>query len=140
MKIIIIFLFGIFFFIFFISYASEPSSDINPPNKIPIEQIKVYQSHITIGEKNVKYGILPDTGSMLPTLPSNSTIFWVAEFNELNIGDIVMTNKSEDCRVTHRIIAINEGIYTLKGDNNQYPDNCIYERKDIYALIVGVIY
>ena len=121
--------------------CSVNAGDLSIPNKITSGSIKVYNDKMTIEKNGINWGKLPDTGSMLPALPHNSTIIWVTDFNELSVGDIVMTNLTEgNCRVTHRIIVINGEDYVLKGDNNPIPDNCNIKRENIYALIVGVIY
>ena len=109
--------------------------------KINSNDIQFFKDKIIITKNSIHLGILPDTGSMLPTLPSNSTIIWLTDFDKVEIGDIVMAKSSDGrCNVTHRILQIKNNDYILKGDNNLIQDPCIYKRENIYALIIGVIY
>lgn len=114
-------------------------------NKISMQKIVGYHSNIIINEEGLSYGIVPDTGSMLPAIPHNSTILFKKDFDEIKVGDIVQANNGDDnCKVLHRVIKITEKdnkiIYTTQGDNNRVADSCIFEEKDIKSVIVGVIY
>ncbi len=65
------------------------------------------------------------TGSMEPTISSNSTIIFDQNFNydNLEIGDIIVYYNDEDSvYVIHRIIENTDSGYVTKGDNNPIAD------------------
>ena len=110
-----------------------------PQSRISIDQISVTPLEVTINQRGLHYGILPSTGSMLPALPSGSTVLFHNDVEDVRVGDIVQADNGI-CAVTHRIYSINNGSYILKGDNNPIPDPCLYAQEDIKSIIVGVIY
>lgn len=63
------------------------------------------------------------TGSMENTLHVNDCII-VKRTNDFKVGDIV-TYKSEDSYVTHRIVEINDNYVVTKGDANAINDPAI---------------
>ena len=76
-----------------------------------------------------------DTGSMEPTISQNDIII-IKKSNEYEIDDIV-TFKTDDDYITHRIVTkIGEKIIT-KGDANNARDVAI-EKKDIIGKVVSI--
>jgi signal peptidase len=60
------------------------------------------------------------TGSMVPTIPINSSIITIPS-TQYNVGDVI-TFKREPLTVTHRIYAIKDGNFITKGDANKIAD------------------
>ncbi len=73
------------------------------------------------------------TGSMEPTFPVGSVVYYhKCDFDELQVGDAI-TFKAEDSLVTHRITTINGLSRTVvtKGDNNDTEDPVPVEEDEI---------
>lgn len=73
------------------------------------------------------------SGSMEPTLPIGSVIYYTAvEESELKVGDVITfrPNGGENM-VTHRIHAVHDNKYETKGDANEVADPALLEYKDI---------
>jgi len=64
--------------------------------------------------------------SMLPAIDGNVLVLKEpASREDLNVGDVVVFNRAEygdDAMTNHRIIALSEGGYIIKGDNNAEAD------------------
>lgn len=73
------------------------------------------------------------SGSMEPTFPVGSIVYYHAcKFDELKAGDVV-TFKAENSLVTHRIVVVNGISRTVntKGDNNPSEDPVPVEEDEI---------
>lgn len=76
------------------------------------------------------FGIQPyivESGSMSPEIETGSICFInkKADYNEMNVGDIIAFKLDTGAFVTHRIYAITEEGFTTKGDANLVIDNVI---------------
>ena len=73
------------------------------------------------------FGIRPyvvRTGSMEPAIPVGSVCF-VNEntgLDEVKVGDVISFRKGAEMLVTHRVVKIEDGKYTTKGDANNTND------------------
>lgn len=78
------------------------------------------------------------TGSMEPTLKVNGiVIIKEAEYDEINIDDIIMY-EIDDKMITHRVVDISdEGIRT-KGDNNNVQDAYLLQPENIRGKAVAI--
>lgn len=73
------------------------------------------------------------TGSMKPTFPVGSIVYYhKCNFEDLQVGDAI-TFKAEDSLVTHRITTVNGLSRTVvtKGDNNDTEDPVPVEENEI---------
>ena len=64
------------------------------------------------------------TGSMEPAIPVHSLCF-VNEnvtLSSISVGDVISFRAGEDLLVTHRVVEINGGEYTTRGDANNADD------------------
>ncbi|MDE2860683.1 MAG: hypothetical protein OYI31_07425 [Chloroflexota bacterium] len=114
---------------------------------------------VSQAELNQKAGFLEATnyacsGSMLPALSCEDTTYLVDARDTsvtLAVGDIVtyrIDDELESCinlpgwesgdLIEHRIIAIDEDQYQLKGDNNSLPDPCWVPRANIIDFVVAL--
>ncbi len=96
----------------------------------------------TINIGNEQFILFRGEGSsMSPTFPDNALVI-VQEINKTNItiGDVI-TYRSTNRYVTHRIIKIKNGKYLTRGDNVNYgfSDSWIDE-KDVVGKVIGVLY
>ncbi len=73
------------------------------------------------------------TGSMAPTINQNDIIV-VKRYDNYEVGDIV-TFKSDNEYITHRIVTVNENNYVTKGDANNAKDVAITKDKVIGKVI-----
>lgn len=79
------------------------------------------------------------SGSMTPTYPVGSVIYYHAcNFEELTVGDAI-TFRAGDSLVTHRITTINKdsGTVVTKGDNNETEDPNPVEANEIVGKATG---
>lgn len=76
------------------------------------------------------FGIQPyvvESGSMQPTIETGSVCFInkKADYNEMQVGDIIAFKINTGASATHRISAITEDGFETKGDANNSIDNVI---------------
>lgn len=79
-------------------------------------------------------GYVIETGSMEPTIPIGSVVY--VKENDLKLNDIV-TYKSNDKLMTHRIVGVDEMNRTLitKGDANKYNDDYKVSVSDVLGKV-----
>lgn len=77
------------------------------------------------------------SGSMQPKIKVGDVVI-IKNSNNYKINDII-TFKDEDSYVTHRIIKINNGKITTKGDFNNKKDDKIIKTKDVVGKVILVI-
>lgn len=80
--------------------------------------------------------VLVLTGSMEPTLKTNSVaIVKKINYNEVKKDDILMY-KIEDKVITHRVIEKNKNEIITKGDNNQSKDAYLIKKENVKGIVV----
>jgi len=81
------------------------------------------------------------TGSMRPFLQKRASVIFIKpNIEDIKVGDVI-TFECDDKNIVHRVIKIEDGIYTTKGDNNNIEDSkCIIKFEDIMGRVVGVLY
>lgn len=64
------------------------------------------------------------TGSMEPAIHTGSVVFvnQRTELSEIKVGDVISFRKGGEMLVTHRVVKIEDGKYTTKGDANNTND------------------
>lgn len=78
------------------------------------------------------------TGSMEPTLRVNGVvIIKKAEYDEINIDDIVMY-EIDDKMITHRVVEITDDGIRTKGDNNNVQDAYLLQPENIRGKAVSI--
>lgn len=91
---------------------------------ILIDPLSAYQNYIIFK--------VP-TESMLPTIKPVSVVV-VNKGTKCAVGDIVAYKNVENKVVVHRIVSIENGMVTTKGDNNKDKDKMFYK-----SLIIGKV-
>ena len=84
--------------------------------------------------------------SMEPAIPTHSLLI-EKEYQQgevLLVGDVVsfypdVESSYSSLRITHRIVEINDGVITTKGDNNEIADPYTLDCSDVSAKVVGTI-
>ncbi len=120
----------------------------SPADRLPIENIRVYEDRVVLNISGAMPVILADTNSMDPIADTDATILVIRPMSmrDIHIGDIVgyRCQNCDDRLVMHRVVGItqdNQGVrYTLKGDNNPEPDAEQVSFEQIETLVVGIIY
>ena len=83
---------------------------------------------------------ISNSGSMHPTVSDNSQAIEIKPIKaEIYVGDIIVY-VCNDVKIMHRVVKIENGIYTTKGDNNFNADSCTPTFEDIKWKVVGIIY
>lgn len=92
----------------------------------------VYVSYLVInskknGQEVYVFGYKPYmilTGSMEPKIKQYGLVIVEKnDFNDIKVGDIISFNMPGiDKHVCHRVVSIDNGVITTKGDNNHKPD------------------
>lgn len=77
------------------------------------------------------------SGSMQPKIKVGDVVI-IKNSNNYNINDII-TFKDEGSYITHRIIKIDNGKITTKGDFNNKKDDKIIKMKDVVGKVILVI-
>lgn len=90
------------------------------------------------------YGIQPyvvETGSMEPTIHAGSVCFINrrAQYEDMQVGDVIAFELDSGAFVTHRIKSISESGFETKGDANNAADNVITTKdnfigKNVYSI------
>ncbi len=131
-----------------IETVNTPRTNISPSHYINKSQILVYDDKIVLNIPNASwFNVLP-TGSMLPTLGSNSYAFGinVTSPKDITVGDIIIykVNDTSNESIVHRITNIssdsNGTYYSLWGDNNRIMDKIKVRLENIKYKIVGLVY
>lgn len=118
-------------------------------NKSPADHFSEEQVQRLLLSLNLLYDqqyemgrILP-TGSMRPFIDSEHHSIWinVTSINELQVGDVIVFDVDEtNVSILHRIIKIDNGIITTKGDNNLPRDNYNLTIENVLGKVVAVLY
>lgn len=75
---------------------------------------------------------------MYPTIKKGNLIYYKnINKDKLKVGDIV-TYKTNNYTITHRIYSINNNLYTTKGDNNNTIDNKEISYNDILGKVSNI--
>lgn len=88
--------------------------------------------------------VLVLTGSMEPYMMTNGIALTkeVDSLDDIAVGDVVTYNVNNDngkkLLITHRIIAIDDGLIYTKGDNNNVDDGFPLTIDNVEAKVVGV--
>ena len=77
------------------------------------------------------------SGSMQPKIKVGDVVI-IKNSNNYNINDII-TFKDDGSYITHRIIKIDNGKITTKGDFNNKKDDKIIKTKDVVGKVILVI-
>ena len=77
------------------------------------------------------------SGSMQPKIKVGDVVI-IKNSNNYNINDVI-TFKDEGSYITHRIIKIDNGKITTKGDFNNKKDDKIIKTKDVVGKVILVI-
>ena len=101
----------------------------------------------TTGEQAFLFGYRPAlilTGSMEPYMMTRSLCMTqeITSPDDVEVGDVVSyhvnTNDGQTLRITHRVIAIENGLYYTKGDNNKVADGYALPFENLEAEVIGV--
>lgn len=77
--------------------------------------------------------------SMEPTYKEKSIIYYKSvNENEIRVGDIITFKGSKNELISHRVMEINNGLITTKGDANSIEDINKVEYKDIYGKNINI--
>lgn len=80
------------------------------------------------------------TESMEPTIKAKSYVL-VKETKNVKVGDIVVYKSNKNnMYIIHRIININNGVYTFQGDNNPAIDDEDVSINQIYGVYIKDVY
>lgn len=88
--------------------------------------------------------IMVQTGSMEPYIMTNGLALTkiVNSVEELEEGDVISYHVAEDdghvIRITHRIVSIEDGIITTKGDNNNVTDAYPLTIENVESKVIAV--
>ncbi len=88
--------------------------------------------------------VLVLTGSMEPYMMTNGIALTkeVDSLDDIAVGDVVtyhvMNDNGKKLLITHRIIAIDDGLIYTKGDNNNVDDGFPLTIENVEAKVVGV--
>ena len=78
------------------------------------------------------------SNSMYPSLQKGDAII-IKKLNEQEIGDLqlgdIIAFREGDYIITHRIVDIDKGYYTTKGDNNNIKDVTKHKKDDIIGIV-----
>lgn len=74
------------------------------------------------------------TKSMLPAIKPSSIVL-VKSDSDYNTGDVIAYKNIINKVIIHRIININNGVLTTKGDNNDFEDKLIYQNKVLGKVV-----
>lgn len=144
--VIIIVLIGIFFLV-----ASAKETPINNPSQCysTLQPSRFFSSSPIYGNGYIRIEIsnrqfylsqTANTGSMRPAISDYSDLILIKpQIDDIKVGDAINFNCNNKL-ILHRVIAINNGIYTTKGDNNAIPDDCKTTFDLIEGKLVGVLY
>lgn len=79
------------------------------------------------------------SNSMSPTFEKGDLVAVSRDYNELNVGDIIVYRQPDDQKtlITHRVVQIDPVRVTTKGDNNATSDTPI-DRKQVYGEVSGI--
>jgi signal peptidase I len=111
-------------------------------NWIEKEDIEVYQKKVCFALQNATITSYANTSSMRPTLNELTHGIEIQPIKEeLKVGDIVAykPDGSSDI-IVHRIVAIENEEYILRGDNNAENDPQKVRFNQIEGVVVGLIY
>lgn len=85
-----------------------------------------------------------NTGSMRPAIGDYANLIVTKNLSNLQVGDIVTYHCNGSLNMRHRIVKIENGTYTMKGDANSVDDyvgfNCTATIKNITGKVVGILY
>ncbi len=122
--------------------AIERSS---PSDWIQEDQITVYEKRVILDIPNTTWATFTNTNSMDPFIDETSHAIEIlpTSADQINVGDVISYQTNIGI-VIHRVIEKNvdkNGIYfTVKGDNNNYPDTQKVYFDQIVGVVVAVIY
>lgn len=82
------------------------------------------------------------TGSMIPALqPGDVAIIESKASDEVNVDDVLFfrTKGNKGIDVIHRVIDIDDGFITTKGDNNPAPDSELVSSGQVEGVMIGKV-
>ncbi|RIW31829.1 signal peptidase I [Bacillus salacetis] len=98
-----------------------------------------YQSHKNPSEIPSFFGYKPLTvltNSMVPKISAGDMILVKeTESSSLTEGDVITFQLSDKTLITHRIVKVNDGSFTTKGDNNNVADEWEVKPQDILGQV-----
>jgi len=128
------------------SITGLSSADSNAPGDwINTKQIRITENSVIIMVKNASISKYADTGSMKPTLDSDSNGIRVVPSSpeQIKVGDIVTFSLNGE-NIVHRVIEKGEddlGYWFLtKGDNNPSSDGMKIRFEDVRYVTIGVLW
>ena len=100
-----------------------------------------YLIHRFPGILNVDYVALGLGGSMIPTIRDGDLVaingVWLSD---LKVGDLLAVRLGR-LGIVHRLVEIIEGEtprFRLKGDNNEFPDNFLFDESQLMGKVVTI--
>ncbi len=117
----------------------------SPSNYILQDQVRVFNTHVTLDIENVKWAKFKDTGSMLPIINKDSFALQIEPQcpRDINVGDIVSYKRNEDI-IIHRVVHAGEDhegpYFVLRGDNNPVNDPGKVRCEQIDRKVIGILY
>ncbi len=118
----------------------QPKSFLSNGRGLLIENTLENYVKININKRNFTTTQSSNTGSMHPTISDYADLIEIIPLKEdLGVGDIIVFDCDKKS-IRHRIIKIENGTYTTKGDNNNIIDDCVVKFENIKTKIVGIFY
>lgn len=88
------------------------------------------------------FGIRPlvfESGSMSPTIDAGDVAFArTIDVDDVEVGDVVSVVDSRGVRVTHRVVGVDDGELTLRGDANPAADADRYRPERVQRVVLSV--
>ena len=119
----------------------------SPGDWVAENQIQVYSSQVILDVKNAEWATFTDTHSMEPVLSARSNAIEQVPTSpdQIKVGDIVSYDSEyADGTIIHRVIEKNsdsQGVYfTMKGDNNPFPDPGKIRFSQIRRVVIAIVY
>lgn len=129
-------------------YPSQCYTDLQPSNYFtgspsPISSAD-FGNKIIIESNEIIFidNQVAPTGSMRPTIPDKAQLLMIkpSSPSDISVGDIVSITRQGKKDLLHRIVRIENGYYTTKGDNNNVEDKEKWTYEDINGKVVGILY
>lgn len=76
--------------------------------------------------------------SMLPKIKEGDLVI-VKKHDDYKVNDVISFMSSDNLIITHRIVAINDGLYDTKGDNNTFIDGEKVNKLNVYGKMVKTV-
>ena|SRR3990172_723688 len=127
------------------SIEPGPREKASPKDRIPENDVFVYDDRVIIKLKSPQWSRFTNTNSMDPLFDTEAHVIQLVprSADELQVGDIISYESSYGI-IIHRIVSLgqdDEGWYAItKGDNNPSRDPAKVRFSQVKRVVVGIIY